>query len=220
MSTTNQSDVVSAKPHSRWRIALISIAVVICVGAFAWWKVWPKYPYGVSHSCSKALGLELRLYANDHDGWYPYGMKTPEASLSLLCTNNSSVQGILRGKHLPQEVVDRALANNGLLGPASCGWHYIEGLREEDDPQLAVLWDRIIGLDHNGRLKSGLQHEVITVDGSMQYISKQNWPAFVQQQKRLLAETAANRTTNSPPIRWSDEETLGPNTTKPGILKR
>jgi len=202
-----------------WALCILS---GIAIGGLVVYQVWlkPKYPYGASHSCSKGLGLDLRIFANANDGWFPHGMKTPEASLSLLCTNDPNVRLILRGKHLPQEIVDQSLASDGVLGPASCGWHYIEGLREDDDPQLAVLWDRITGLGHNGQRRSGLEREVVMIDGSAQQISKEAWPAFVREQKKLLAETAANRPPNSPPIRWSDEQTLGPNTAKPSALKR
>jgi hypothetical protein len=36
------------------------------------------------------------------------------------------------------EVVQQALAKDGKLGPQSCGWHYVEGLTEADNPEIAI----------------------------------------------------------------------------------
>ncbi len=118
---------------------------------------------------------------------------------------------LLRGKHLSQKIVDETLAKVGILGPDSCGWHYVEGLHENDDGNIAVAWDKVTGLDHHGQKKTGFMHEVLMLDGSNQFIRTEKWKEFIKTQKELLAEVAAKRPTNSPPIRWSDEETLGPN---------
>lgn len=159
------------------------------------------------------------MYAHDNGGWFPHGLKTPEASLTILCTNDPTIQSLLVGKHLPKNAVSNALASNGILDPGSCGWHYVEGLWTNDSGDIAILWDKVRGYDHNARRVSNLAHEVITMDGSMHYILKKDWAEFTQRQRQLLAEAVANRPLNSPPIRWSDEETLGPNLAKPGALK-
>ena len=151
------------------------------------------------------------MYAVEHDGWFPHGKETPEASLSLLLAADPIRKHLLQGKNLPQNVIDEALARDGVLGPNSCGWHYVEGLREGDNPSLAVLWDRVTGLNHFGQWSKSLQCEVVMLDGSTMQMSVEYWPKFVEYQKKLLEETAANRPPNSPPIRWSDEKTLGPN---------
>jgi hypothetical protein len=121
------------------------------------------------------------------------------------------VKPFLRGKHLPQSVVDEALTRNAVLSPDSCGWHYVEGLREDDSLELALAWDKKTGLTHHGRFFDDIQCEVLMVDGSAQLILKKNWPAFCARQKQLLAEVIASRGPTDPPIRWSDEQALGPN---------
>ena len=57
-------------------------------------------------------------------------------------------------------------------------------------------------------------HEIIHLDGSHAYIYKTDWPQFVLDQKKKLAIVMASRLPDAPPIRWSDEVTLGPNETK------
>ncbi len=189
------------------------LVLALALAAWGWWRY--TFPYGYSHSCSKALGMSLRIYADERSGWLPHGLATPEASLSLLVTNDPTIQQLLRGKNVPQKVVDETLARDRFLGPESCGWHYVEGLRESDDPEIAVLWDKVTGLWHNGNRKGWVMHEVVLLDGSMQFVSREKWPDFVQRQRQLLAETIAKRTKAEPPIRWSDEATLGPNVNEP-----
>jgi hypothetical protein len=75
------------------------------------------------------------------------GGGTPEGSLSLLFSNYVDAY-TLRGKTVPLNVTEEGL-ETGKLGPDSCGWHYVEGLTDTDDPQIAILWDKV-GLGHNG----------------------------------------------------------------------
>ena len=132
------------------------------------------------------MSLSLVTYAEDHGGRFPAGGDTPEASLSLLYSNLVNAY-TLRGKTVPVEVAQAALARDGKLGPDSCGWHYVEGLTEADDPEIAMLWDKV-GLGHNGaRLQRG-GHEVAFVDGSTQIIRGAKWPEFLERQKKLLAQ--------------------------------
>lgn len=181
-------------------------------------QVWYRYtyPFGWSHSCSAGLGLSFPLYEENHGGWLPHGESTPETSLSLLYKDDPvTALWTLGGKNISRETLEAAFKRDGKLYPTNCGWHYVEGLRDGDPPEIAVVWDKTIGLGHNGQRVRGMMHEIVLLDGSHQYISKQNWPAFVAKEKELLAQIIASRDSNAPPIRWSDEETLGPNQFSP-----
>jgi len=164
-------------------VLVILFGVAVLTG-WGWYSY--AFPYGWSHCCSIGLSLDLHMYAEDHNGHFPSGMATPEASLGLLYDGtNDYMFDLLRGKTVPIKVT-RAALKNGRLGPESCGWHYVEGLTESDDPQIAIVWDKI-GLGHNGeRLKNGA-HEVIFVDGSRKFIPATGWSGFLERQKRLLA---------------------------------
>lgn len=205
------SDFISQKRRPKLLKILVLIFVVAGIALVAsciWYH--SNYPYGYSHCCSAGIGLDLRQYAEDHDGWLPHGKSTPEASLSLLCEDTNTI-GWICGKNISRAIAEAALIKDGVLGPKSCGWHYVEGLREGDDPQIAVLWDKVRGLGHNGERRRGMAHEVSLLDGSHQGISESEWPKFIADQKARLAGVIASRQSNSPPIRWSDEESLGPN---------
>lgn len=145
-----------------------------------------KYPYGWSHCCDSNLMFILEEYANDHGGAYPAGESSPEASLSLLYPKYATAD-LLRGKTVPLDVVEPVLQGGGRLGPDTCGWHYVEGLTQQDDPRLALLWDKV-GLGHNGqKLKDG-GHTVLFVGLRKEYIPGDKWDAFLEEQKQLLAQ--------------------------------
>jgi len=151
-------------------------AIVIGVLAMAYlgYIKW-HYPYGPSHCCIGGLCTALRCYELDHNGKFPAGGGTPEASLSLLFSNYVDAY-TLRGKTVPSNVTQAALRETGRLGPDSCGWHYVEGLTDSDDAQIAILWDKV-GLGHNGERIKGGGHEVCYLDGSHRFIRASKWPA-------------------------------------------
>jgi hypothetical protein len=169
----------------KWLKWLIVALVIGAIGAWGYHR--RQYPYGWSHCCSKVLGMELTMYAEDHSDKFPAGQATPEASLSLLTKGDYNIDArILRGKTVPLKVAEDALAKDGFLGPETCGWHYVEGLTKTDDPRIAILWDKV-GLDHfGGRIKGG-GHEVVFLDGLVRYISTSKWSEFLEEQKGLLA---------------------------------
>jgi hypothetical protein len=178
---------VSAKRRYFRKAAIIAAfcATVAIAASFAYHQYKrPQYPYGFNHCCSKGLGLALSMYADDHGGKFPAGEKAPEASLSLLYSNYADAD-LLRGKTVPLETTKRILESGGKLGPESCGWHYVEGLTESDNPALAIAWDKI-GLGHNGqRLRSG-GHEVIYMFGNTDIIPGSKWDEFLAKQQELL----------------------------------
>ena len=145
------------------------------------------YPYGWSHCCDKGIANELLNYAIEHDGWYPRGETTAEASLSLLYRQQPGIVNDLRGKSVPESVVRAKLERGELLTPDTCGWHYVEGLREDDNPRLALFWDKA-GLGHNGERLAGGGHIVHFVCGvTTEHITGDRWNEFLTEQEKLRA---------------------------------
>jgi hypothetical protein len=155
----------------------------LILGGWAYYR-W-EFPYGYTHSCDIGLAMALRQYAEEHDGFYPSGEATPEASLSLLYPKYASAS-LLSGKTVPVGRVQEILDQGKLLDPETCDWHYVEGLTLNDDRRLAIFWDKV-GLGHFGqRLKDG-GHSVVFVGGQFDHISAQNWPQFLEEQEKLRA---------------------------------
>lgn len=173
----------------RWRRLLI-LAFGGALGVIVVWRVC--FPYGISHCCDKELYLRLVSYAQRHGGRFPTGEVTPEASLSLICKERDlGCAGLLRGKSVPMAVTERQLAANGLLTPATCGWHYEEGLTSQDQ-DCGLFWDKA-GLGHNGgRLWTG-GHIVTFVDGRRQHIPAARWEEFLNRQAVLRNQARARQ---------------------------
>jgi len=183
------------KKSLRWiaiglAIAAATLLSIIGVG-YAYLRY--EYPYGWSHCCDLGLYFSLRQYAEAHGGNFPAGQATPEASLSLLYGAIPNVNAdLLRGKSAPEAMAKEILERGGRLTPETCGWHYVEGLRLNDDPRLALFWDKA-GLGHNGQRLSGGAHIVMLVDGRRKCVPGSEWASFVAEQRKLVAKIANTR---------------------------
>ena len=171
------------KLKKRWRVVLILLPTIV-VGGWLYHR-W-TYPYGWSHSCDKQLMFALLQYAEEHNGEFPAGEATPEASLSLLYPKYAN-EWVLQGRTVPLEVVKAILERGDRLSPDSCGWHYVDGLRLDDDSRLALWWDKV-GLGHNGQRRSDGGHTVYYINLQNEYIKASKWEGFLQEQERLIKE--------------------------------
>lgn len=171
-----------------WRRKAGCVVVVMglacAVVLLAAWRDSAKYPFGHSHCCDKALYFALMNYAERHNGDFPSGRGTPEASLSLLYAEQLADANLLRGKSVPEKTVQEILDRGELLDPESCGWHYVEGVNKDDDGRLALFWDKE-GLDHNGGRLPGGGHIVWFLDSAHLHIMAAEWPSFLAEQKKL-----------------------------------
>ena len=160
------------------------IIIVTAVTAYGiWWRY--TFPYGWSHSCDKQLSMALTEYAQAHDGWYPRGEATPEASLSLLYREGLAGPWQLQGKTVPVSKVEAVLARGELFDPDTCGWNYVEGFRSDDDGRLALFCDKV-GLGHNGERWNG-SHLVWFVNGTSNVVPASEWDSFLEEQRGLRA---------------------------------
>jgi hypothetical protein len=172
--------------RTRWKVAgglVLALSLALALAAFLYHR-W-EYPYGWSHCCDLGVVGALRNYAAEHGGQLPSGEATPEASLSLLYPKYANAE-LLRGKTVPVEIVQSILDRGELLGPDSCGWHYVEGLALSDNGRIAVLWDKA-GLGHNGERRPDGVQTVVRLDLSRDHIEESRWAAFMEEQRLLLA---------------------------------
>src|SRR4029077_15084769 len=94
---------------------------------------------------------------------------------------------LLAGRTVPESLAQEILDRGERLGPDSCGWHFVEVWRQDDDPGLALFWDKV-GLGHNGQRLSDPGHTVIFLDGQRNFIPETKWPQFLKEQRKLLAD--------------------------------
>jgi len=197
--TAQAEEKVAGQLPCRSRIwLLISLSggfvVAIALAYYHW-----RFPYGMHHRCILILSGALRAYADDHNGIFPSGGNSPEASLGLLHSGGYADAELLAGKTGSASTGKQILSTGGSLGPDSCSWHYVEGLTTADEARLAILWDKI-GLGHDGqRLRQG-GHEVIFVDGDRKFITGKDWPLFIKAQSELLAKKTAAASKGKPVV--------------------
>lgn len=178
----------------RWRRKIRTVMLVLAgvclgfgglIGLARLWRTY-NYPYGWSHCCIKQFMTGFEQYAEVHRGHYPAGQDSPEASLSILYYQEFGFDAnLLRGKTIPEDVVQAIFDQKGFLGPENCGWHYVEGLTHNDDSRLAILWDKA-GLGHNGERNANGSREVLFVGGRLERIPVKDWPKFLAEQELLL----------------------------------
>lgn len=181
----------------RRRIVLIVLmAVILAVGCV---KVRYRmmYPYGWSHCCIIQMSGALNQYAEENHGKYPADEATPEASLSLLYRSNYIDAYVLRGMTVPEKKVRAVLESGGLLGPDSCGWHYVPGLTLADDPGLALLWCKA-ALDHNGERTKDGGRQVVFLGRGIEWVSGEKWPSFLEEQKELMKQRSSRAVDGAP----------------------
>lgn len=186
-------------PKRLWRVARgnkrrVASGAIILFAALALpaHYLW-KYPFGRSPQAAAALYAALCAYAEAHDGRFPTGGETPEASLTALYREAFLTDlTVLRGKCVPVEQVRRQLDRGLPLDPATCGWHYEEGLGPGDDPALALAWDKFgLGPDGGRVFRGGC--EVLFVDGTRRVIRDYLWTQFTKQQTALRNERDRQR---------------------------
>jgi hypothetical protein len=170
---------------------LILVLAIVAVGSLGLWGVYQayrrsQYPYGYNPTRSSCLWFDLIEYAEAHQGFFPCGGETPDASLGMLASMPFA-DVYLGGKAVPYQVVQEAIKRDGHLGSDSCSWHYVPGLTLNNDSQLAIAWDKIPGLGPNGERLEKQSRTVVYVGGSTEDIDEGEWPAFLAKQEKLMA---------------------------------
>ena len=186
------------KPGKTTRIVLLVVVAALLGGAIglrAYWR-W-KFPYGHSHCCIIGMMFALQRYADEHGGRYPAGEATPEASLSLLHKGDYIDAYTLSGMTVPPEETEAILKAGRLLGPESCGWHYVEGLTQADDRRIGILWCKE-PLGHNGDRTRDGGRQVLRVNCAPEWVSGKDWPDFLAEQERLLSQRSPRAVAGQP----------------------
>src|SRR6516225_5517918 len=99
---------------SRLLITPAIILIAVLAGLYGLYRYY--YPYGMKHPCILIVSQGLESYAESHNGEYPSGKATPEASLSLLYRSEQVNAYLLSGKTASETRAERILNSGGLLG--------------------------------------------------------------------------------------------------------
>ena len=157
-----------------------------CVLAAVWGYRW-MYPYGERCCILPSIWIGLYSYAVDKEGSFPDDPKGPLAALSKLYPDYFAVgdEYVLAGFSGDENETSRALRNSEALNPKGCSWVYQPGLKLNDDPRIALLWEKEFGLKTNGRRDFKRRRVVLLVNGETRLIAENDWPEFQRQQNAL-----------------------------------
>ncbi len=150
----------------------------------------------------------LEYFAHEHGSWFPNQGNGPVQCLQALYPN---LEPELAGISGNREETMRRLRDGQPIDESVSSWIYFPGLRLDDDPSVALIWESKSGVGINGRRREG--HAVGFVDGSFKQISSSQWSDFIRSQQKLREailnhrqmENPAKFDTNAPSGGFGDE---------------
>jgi hypothetical protein len=175
----------------RWLIGvscggvLIVAASTICVVTHP--LIFNESFLGHAH-CMKGGGLSLMGYANGHGGKFPFHTNGYGDALLLI---NDGWDAALTGPGYDTRVFDRVRRTGEDAPEAEFGRVYVQGLSDTDEPEIAILFDKLPtpGGDHClffRRMCAPLGREVWTIGGGMRFVPERRWPTYATEQIQLL----------------------------------
>jgi hypothetical protein len=143
------------------------------------------YPFGRRTCFVPCTMAALRLYAVDHNGWFPDDGKSGIGSLRLLYPKYLSDPKLLAGLSGDRAEVELRLSRGREIDEAVSSWIYFRGFRIDDDGTIAILVERREGVAGNGSKYPG--HAVGFIYEVHRQISNSEWEQFQKGQERLRA---------------------------------
>jgi hypothetical protein len=163
-------------------VLAVLICAVLATAVSAWWSY--RYPFGRRPCTLQCMFGGLRQYASEHDGWFPKSVKSPyEALQQLYPTNCSAVE--LAGVTGNIGSVEAALRQGKPLNESLTSWAYMQGFRDDDPPNVAILWESRSGFYADGRRNSVGARPVVFLGGDFTNIPAADWTHFLDAQRRL-----------------------------------
>jgi len=147
------------------------------------------YPFGHRVGCMPNTLGALSYYAREHQGWYPRDGATPLVCLQAFYPKYLGAE--LAGITGDRGEVLRRLERQQSIDDTVSSWMYFPELRFDDDPEIALIWERRGGVTVNGHRDDG--HAVGFVDGSVRQISSGEWPDFTRRQAELRQRVLSTR---------------------------
>jgi len=179
-------------------LAVVAGGVMTVVGVSLYRK--SVYPHGHRPAALLSMYMDLRNYAAEHDGNFPVSTKGGLDALQQLYPQYAT--GIeLAGISGDGEATVAALSHGSPLDPSLTSWVYAQGLRVDDDPDLALLWESKGGLSPNGRRNEFGGHAVVLVGSDITNVPAMDWDNYLkeQEQRRNAVQSKRAARTTAPP---------------------
>ena len=184
------------QPKRSTPVFVIALAALGLIMTLYLVLVRPKYPYGRRTCALPCMYSTLGIYARHHGGWLPDSTNGVYEALTELYpeyTKGTELVGISGNR----AHVLSALENGTSLAGLS-SWEYHPGYRIDDDPNIAILWERVPGLHSSGEFTADWGHAVLFLSGEHKYISGDKWPEFLREQELRRKKVLASRSPTNP----------------------
>ena len=169
-------------------LALVLVLLVVCGiigGSYLF------YPYGNRGSGLLGVTSSLRNYASDHGGWFPSRTGSALQCLKMLYPYDDS--GGLAGLSGSLQQVRQRIQLGLDLDERVSSLVYLPGLRDNDDSDPMIIYERQAGISTTGKRASG--HAVGFVGGNIRQIPQDDWERFLKDQETLRRKLIASRAT-------------------------
>lgn len=128
----------------------------------------------------RSVHAALMTYAHDHDGVLPVSDKGPLDALQKLYPEYIPMGRELAGLSGDIDGVEQSLKLGEPLTQKLSSWVYVSGLKNSDNPQLAVLWESRAGYFANGKRNPSGGRVVILLGGDITNVPVARWGDFLK----------------------------------------
>ena len=134
-------------------------------------------------------------YAEEHDGKFPYHTNGYGDALLLV---NDGWDEALTGPGYNAKIFEKVRKTGENAPEAEFGRVYVQGLSVTNDPNIAILFDKLPtpGGDHCHlfqRLHAPLGREIWTIGCGMRFVPEREWPTFSKEQIERLVDAGISR---------------------------
>jgi hypothetical protein len=174
-------------------------AAVLILASSAGYRV--LYPYGKHYCMAPCMYHALWNYAANNENAFPDSPEGPYAALSKLYPEYLGLGDVetLAGVSGDLNRAKAQLQASGKLDATTTSWVYLPGLRLDDDPRLALIYERRFGIRASGRRDPALGRMVVLLNGEVRFVKEKDWERFQAEQETLRPSrrAAGNSPSNS-----------------------
>lgn len=179
----------------RWLIAFVVTALAFAVYIWTHPLVFNESFFGHAHCMPQALGA-LNQYAVEHFGKFPTHTNGYGDALILLVPEYTP-WSILTGPGYDAAADKQWKQSAANVPEPECGRVYVQGLTTSNNPEIAILFDKILNPgDHCHLLKrlwAPLRRDVGFVDSNFRSVLESKWAEFAKNQIELLVKDGFDR---------------------------
>jgi hypothetical protein len=176
--------------NAYWR-AFVSLLLILLFAGAAVLAYRYNYPYGARPACLPNVLEALRAYSADNGGAFPNSATDPLEALRKLFPKYLAAPEPLAGLSGDRQLLRKQMAEGSGITEKASSWVYWPDLRSDDNPDIALVWERQPGLRFNGSRAGG--HEVGFIGGYMKQVPDLGWEAFLREQEELRHKAIASR---------------------------